>query len=358
MSQKNLITTILICMLSGFHFAHATPMSDQDTQVISRSALGVWMLKQDLNHPKYNCAIQFISAKDTQTSFSIFGATKQSSHATILFQAKSIPTTLAPAEMQIQIRQQNLAPTALKAQLLPSSNVGMLAVNTGDIQQTLKSMRDQEKDMQLKLNDATIYTLNYEGLAQARTAMQDCLSGKVVKIKSLKQATAEIRPVGHSTITGQAFYKGAVLAKKQYPPKDSQAVGLIWMTDEFKTWYEQVKRNQKLPTHIPESILKHFMSTRILDNQGRFKFTNLPAGDYILIANFSYDKNVSHTEVVGRTDVYAGNQYIGSNDQIARWNYIVKEGTSFEKPVKILKDGDTINVSLDKSQIMCFLVCF
>jgi hypothetical protein len=56
-------------------------------------------------------------------------------------------------------RQQNLAPTALKAQLLPSSNVGMLAVNTGDIQQTLKSMRDQEKDMQLKLNDATIYTL-------------------------------------------------------------------------------------------------------------------------------------------------------------------------------------------------------
>ncbi|MDR7015688.1 hypothetical protein [Acinetobacter sp. 3657] len=358
MSQKSLITIILICTLSGFNVANATSVSDQDTQVISRSSLGVWMLKQDLNQPKFNCAIRFISAKDSQTSFSIFGPTKQTSHATILFQAKNIPTTYTPQEIQIQLRQQNLAATPLKAQLLPSSQTGMLAVNTGDIQQTLKSMRDQEKDMQLKLNDATIYTLNYEGLAQARTAMQDCLAGKAVKTKSLKQATAEIRPLGNSTITGQAFYKGAILAKKQYPPKDSQAVGLIWMTDEFKAWYDQVKRNKKLPAHIPESILKHFMSTRILDDQGHFKFTNLPAGDYILIANFSYDKNVSHTEVVGRTDVYAGNQYIGSNDQIARWNYVVKEGTSFEKPVTISKDGETINVSLDKSQIMCFLVCF
>jgi hypothetical protein len=55
--------------------------------------------------------------------------------------------------------------------------------------------------------------------------MQDCLAGKAVKIKSLKQATAEIRPVGHSTIAGQAFYKGAILAKKQYPPKRQSSRG-------------------------------------------------------------------------------------------------------------------------------------
>ena len=355
----NTLTKILFAFaLSSSCLLHAAPSFDEDTQIISRSPLGVWMLKQDLNQPKLNCAIRFISTKDTENSFSIFGATKKTSHATILFQGKSIPTTHTAEEMRVELRQQDLAATPLKAQLLPSSSTGMLAVNTGDIQQTLKSMRDQEKNLQLKLNNATIYTLDYDGLAQARTAMQDCLSGKAVKIKSLKQATAEIRPVGNSTITGQAFYKGAILAKKQYPPKGTQAVGLIWMTDEFKAWYEKVKRDQKLPTHIPESILKHSMSTRILDDQGRFKFTNLPAGEYILIANFSYEKNVSHTEVIGRTDVYVGNQYIGSNDQIARWNYIVKEGTSFEKPVTIPKDGDTINVSLDKSQIMCFLVCF
>ncbi len=47
--------------------------------------------------------------------------------------------------MQIELREQDLAVTPLKAQLLPSSSTGMLAVNTGDIQQTLKSMRDQEK---------------------------------------------------------------------------------------------------------------------------------------------------------------------------------------------------------------------
>jgi hypothetical protein len=70
------------------------------------------------------------------------------------------------------------------------------------------------------LNNATIYTLDYDGLAQARTAMQDCLSGKAVKIKSLKQATAEIRPVGNSTIAGQAFYKGAILAKNNIHPKE------------------------------------------------------------------------------------------------------------------------------------------
>lgn len=358
MLLKTLTQMLLAFAVSSSCLVHATSSPEEDTQVISKSSLGVWMLKQDLNQPKLNCAIRFISAQDTQNSFSVFGATKKSSHATILFQGKNIPTTRTPEEMQIELKQQNLAATPLKAQLLPSSDSGMLAVNTGDIQQTLKSMRDQEQNMQLKLNNATIYTLNYDGLAQARTAMQDCLAGKTVKIKPLKQATAEIRPVGNSTITGQAFYKGAVLAKKQYPPKGSQAVGLIWMTDEFKAWYEQVKRDQKLPSHISESILKHFMSTRILDDKGHFKFTNLPAGEYILVANFSYDENVSHTEVIGRTDVYAGNQYIGSNDQIAHWNYMVKKGTSFEKPVTISKDGDTINISLDKSQIMCFLVCF
>lgn len=203
------------------------------------------------------------------------------------------------------------------------------------------------------MNNATIYTLDYDGLAQARTAMQDCLAGKAVKIKSLKQATAEIRPVGNSTITGQAFYKGAILAKKQYPPKGTQAVGLIWMTDEFKAWYEKVKRDQKLPTHIPESILKHFMSTRILDDQGRFKFTNLPAGEYILIANFSYEKMLAILKLLGELMFMWESIYRLKRPNCSLELYCERRDF-FEKPVTIPKDGDTINVSLDKSQIMCF----
>ncbi|ENW21627.1 hypothetical protein [Acinetobacter haemolyticus] len=361
MYRTTLIKTIFACVFLSFScssFAAQLSISNEDNQVISRSALGAWVLKQDLKQPRMNCAIRFIPLQDSETSFSIFGPTKQSSSATILFQGKNIPTARSPQDARVELVQKKLASTPLKAQILPSQNTGILAVSTGDIHQTLKSMRDAEHDLQLRLNHATIFSLDYDGLALARNAMLDCIAGKTVKTKTLKQATAEIRPLGNSTITGQAFYKGAILAKKQYPPKGSQAVGLIWMTDEFKAWYEQVKRNQKIPEQIPENILKHFMSTRILDDQGHFKFTNLPAGEYILVANFSYEKSVSRTEVVGRTDVYVGNQHIGSNDQIAHWSYVIKEGTSFEKPVTIPKDGDSVNIILDKSQIMCFLVCF
>jgi hypothetical protein len=74
----NTLTKILFAFaLSSSCLLHAAPSFDEDTQIISRSPLGVWMLKQDLNQPKLNCAIRFISTKDTENSFSIFGATKK-----------------------------------------------------------------------------------------------------------------------------------------------------------------------------------------------------------------------------------------------------------------------------------------
>jgi hypothetical protein len=149
-----------------------------------------------------------------------------------------------------------------------------------------------------------------------------------------------------------------VLAPKKYPPKGSQSVGLIWMTDEFKVWYEQVKRDKKFPKYIPERILKHFMYTKILDDKGSFEFTNMPVGEYLLIADFSYERTSSQTEVIGRTDVYVGGNYIGSNDQITVNTYAFQEGVTFEKRVEVPADGDIVEVTLDKSQIMCFLVCF
>ena len=153
-----------------------------------------------------------------------------------------------------------------------------------------------------------------------------------------------------------AFYKGALLAKKQYPPKGSQRVGLIHMSDEFKQWFETVKQSQKMPDRIPERIAKHFMFATILDDQGGFRFTKLPPGEYLLIADFSYKETVTRSEVTGRTDVFVGNQHIGSNDQVAYWFEDVKKNTTFSKTVH-LKDGEAMQVTLDKSMLGCFFIC-
>jgi hypothetical protein len=250
----------------------------------------------------------------------------------------------------------------LKARQLPRQAIfvgGMLAVGVGDLVQTLNSMRDQERLMELSIRGSVVFGLDYDEFAQARAAMLDCLAGRTAVVgKSLDKALAEIRPVGNSTIRGQVFYKGAVLASKQYPRKGSQAVSLVWLTDEVKRWQEQVKQDKKLPAQIPESIAKHFMRTVIADDKGSFTFPRLPAGEFMLIANFSFEKIVTRSELVGQTHTFAGNQHIGTQDHRAYWQESVLEPTTFERRVEIKTDGDTLDVSLDKSLMFCFLVCF
>lgn len=58
---------------------------------------------------------------------------------------------------------------------------------------------------------------------------------------------------------------------------------------------------------------------------------------------------------VGRQpDARAG--HIGSNDQVAYWFEDVKKNTTFSKTVH-LKDGEAMQVSLDKSMLGCFFIC-
>ncbi|WP_196778909.1 carboxypeptidase-like regulatory domain-containing protein [Lysobacter silvisoli] len=326
--------------------------------VVTRSIQGAWLLKDDPAQPGRNCAVRFFSARKNAAGMALIGPTSRSKSSMILLDGPDIPAPPAPKEVRIDVDQRGLATTSMRANQMPGPHSsGMLAVQVGDLRQTMASMRASESDMRVRMDGAEVLTLNYDGLNEAREAMSACLDGKRYAGKTVREATAEIRPLGASTIAGSAYYKGALLAKKQYPPKGSQAVGLIWMTDEFKAWYEQVKRDKKLPPTIPESILKHFMSTTIVDDQGGFRFTRLPPGEYMLIANYSYKENVSRQEVIGRTDVYAGNRYIGSNDHIASWSYDVMQGTSYHKTVFVRRDGDTVTVSLDKSQLICFFVC-
>ena len=74
-----------------------------------------------------------------------------------------------------------------------------------------------------------------------------------------------------------------------------------------------------------------------------------------MIIDFSYERTRNQVEVIGRTDVYtARGAYIGSNDQITVNIYAFQEGVTFEKHVVVPADGQTIEVTLDKS---CLLGC-
>ena len=332
--------------------------ADGKTMLVTKSGLGAWMLHEDPANPRLNCSVKFVSARKQQSGLALLGPTRKTPGAMILFNGEDIPPSPSPQDIQVELVQHSLASTRLRATQLPrqqGSQDGLLAVAAGDIRQTLKSMRDSEHNLQIRLEGNTVFSLDYDGLALARDAMLGCLEGRQFAGQSLKEATAEIRPLGTSVIKGQAYFKGALLAPKKYPPKGSEAIGLIWMTDEFKVWYEQVKRDQKMPKHIPQAILKHFMRTKVLDDQGSFMFTNMPPGEYLLITDFSYERTRNQVEVIGRTDVYtAGGNYIGSNDQITVNTYAFQQGVTFEKRVVVPADGETIEVTLDKS---CLFGC-
>nr|WP_298127535.1 carboxypeptidase-like regulatory domain-containing protein [uncultured Pseudoxanthomonas sp.] len=358
------LTPVLLTLLAatfGFTAQARAAGTDDEGRLITRNTDGAWFLQQPEGSPGKGCVARFTSARKDQSQLALIGPTAKSATAAILMHGPRIATPSAAQEVTLELQQDGLPAATMRGALMPASGAkggGFLMVPVGDLKQTMGSMRPKETGMNVRVGGVDVFGLSYDGLDQARSAMLDCLAGKpFTGGKSLAEATAEIRPVGTSTITGTAYFKGALLAKKQYPPKGSQAVGLIWMTDEFKQWFEMVKQSQKMPDGIPERIARHFMVTTILDDQGSFRFTNMPPGEYLLIADFSYKETVTRTEVTGRTDVYAGNQYIGSNDHLSVWFENVKKPATFSKTVHIKKDGETLQVTLDKSMLGCFFIC-
>ena len=363
MTPRRLTPSLLALLAATFGFtAQAIAAgTDDEGRLIARNTDGAWFLQQPGGASGKGCVARFTSAKKDQSQLALIGPTAKSPTAAILMHGPRIATPPAAQEVTLELQQDGLPPATMRGALMPASGAkggGFLMVPIGDLKQTMASMRPKETGMQVRVDGVDVFRLSYDGLDQARDAMRDCLAGKpFTGGKSLAEATAEVRPVGNSTITGTAFFKNAVLAKKRYPPKGSQAVGLIWMSDEFKQWFERVKQSQKMPDRIPEHIAKHFMVTTVLDDQGSFRFTHMPPGEYQLIVDFSYTETVARTEVTGRTDVYAGNQYIGSNDHLSVWMEDVRNSVTFSKTVHITKDGETLQVSLDKSMLGCFFIC-
>ncbi len=340
--------------------AHAATPGDDEGRLITRNADGAWFLQQPEGAPGKGCVARFMSAKKDQSQLALVGPTAKSPTAAILLHGPRIAAPPAAREVSVQVQQDGLPPATMRGALMPPAGGqggGFIMIPVGDLAQTMGSMRVKETGMTARVDGVDAFGLSYDGLDQARSAMLDCLAGKrFTGGKSLAEATSEIRLMGTGSIAGNAFFKGALLAKKQYPPKGSQRVGLIHMSDEFKQWFETVKQSEKMPDRIPERIAKHFMFATILDDQGGFRFTKLPPGEYLLIADFSYKETATRSEVVGRTDVYVGNRHIGSNDQVAYWFEDVKKNTTFSKTVH-LKDGEAMQVSLDKSMLGCFFIC-
>ena len=362
MTLRRLTPALLALLAATFGLAgaaHATG-ADDESRLITRNGDGAWFLQQPEGTPGKGCVARFTAAKKDASQLALVGPSATSPTAAILLHGPRIAAPATAREVSVQVQQDGLPPATLRGALMPPAGGqggGFVMIPVGDLKQTMASMRAKETGMTARVDGVDVFGLSYDGLDQARSAMLDCLAGKrFTGGKSLAEATSEIRLMGTGSIAGSAFYKGAVLAKKQYPPKGSQRVGLIHMSDEFKQWFETVKQSQKMPDRIPERIAKHFMFATILDDQGGFRFTKLPAGEYLLIADFSYKETVTRSEVTGRTDVYAGNRYIGSNDQVAYWFEDVRKDTTFSKTVH-LKEGEALKVSLDKSMLGCFFIC-
>jgi hypothetical protein len=362
MTSPFLRTAFLVLLTAGSALAAQVATAagaDEEGRLITRNADGAWFLQQPAGKPGLGCAARFVSSKKDQGKMSLLGPTAKARTGAILMDGPRIASPPSVQEVSIELQQESLPPATMRGALMPGAggNGGLLMVPVGDLKQTMASMRPKETNMQVTVGGVDVFRISYDGLDQARSAMLDCLAGRpFTGGKTLAEATGEIRLMGSGSIAGTAFFKGAVLGKKHYPPKGSQRVGLIHMSAEFKQWFELVKQSQKMPGGIPENIAKHFMFATIVDDQGGFRFSKLPPGEYLLIADFSYKETVTRSEVVGRTDVFVGNQHIGSNDQVAYWFEDVKRNTTFSKTVH-LKDGEHLQVSLDKSMLGCFFIC-
>lgn len=349
-----------LALMTGCQSAGELPpalASDIDKGVIvARTVSGTWVLREDAETPGRNCAVTFMPHQQGAARLTFMGPSQALPSSAILFDGPQIPGVSAPTPATVQLLPSQGAPQTLKAMQLPptpGSSRGLIAVPAGDIRQTMGSIRESEKNLRLSLNHVTVFSIDYENATAARNAMSACLAGKRFNGQSLEKAMAEVRPVGKSTITGQAYAKIAALARKQYPPKGSRAIGLFLMTPEFMAWFDTVKRSGQMPDHLPKEILRNFMTAEILDDKGHFRIGHLPAGEYTMVASFSYNKPVRRREVAGYTDVYVDNQYVGSNTEYSDWIEQMKTGTSVEKRVVIAKDGDTVDVRLDDSKIFC-----
>lgn len=177
-----------------------------------------------------------------------------------------------------------------------------------------------------------------------------------------KEQTLKMIQSGNSVILGRAFardnqneglLKGiAVLNinKKQHAQPGTQIV-LIPYTDYFKEWMKlnEASRKKGRAIPLPKEATECIKVTTVYDNEGRFEFTGLMPGDYLLYTEFGYVHTSIRSEVTGYTDTYINGLYQGSMTHTTSVGYASNAAASIKKVVTIKTDGEKLEVKLKKT---------
>ncbi len=181
-----------------------------------------------------------------------------------------------------------------------------------------------------------------------------------------KEETFKLVSGGSSTIEGEAFARDdrsrrddrgidiSILNvnKKQFAPKGTNVL-LMPYTAYYKEWFEINKKQAKIkgakPIPLPKDALECLKHTQVYDDKGRFEFTNLMPGEYLLYITFNYEDFYSRMEETGRANVYINGNYAGTEVYTGMFGYTTAGNANIQKIVTVKTSGETLKVKLKKS---------
>jgi hypothetical protein len=321
--------------------ASANQKSDSGINKVFKSAEGYWRL-DDTRANGGSCSVTYVSGAQFA---GYVGPTASSPDSVIVFSAPSIPAiksatnkkmTLTTADGKVQ------TVPAVHAPNVAQNSSGIILFRLTNIQAAMDEISDVE-NINVVMENKPAFAIKWAGGLAARKAMVNCLGGQPAA------ASPGTVTAGRSTITGTAFAKiSARGSSRQYAPKGWD-IALIHMTDEVKQWIsdsEAAVARGDAPT-VPETIKSYFFVTKIEDNKGTFRFTNLQPGEYLVRASFNYYQPrtvVTNTGDFNCTYTYCSQVKSASTE-------FVREGAEVIKSVIISKNGDIVNVDLSQDKI-------
>jgi hypothetical protein len=322
----------------------ALSASPSKGQAIHETANGVWILFDGASKTGPKCAVTF--RQDGKILG--FSGPKDARPGSIAFTGAEIPAAKKASEVKIELAANGKPITVRALHMTTETGQNMLIVPT-TIEETIRSIGDRET-VEVKLNGKSVFAVNTEGAFKARNALLKCMSSSTSTLQAELTKTTHSIAGGRSTINGTAFAKVALLTPKQYPPKGS-AVGIIPITAEVKQWLETAKRGKA--KEYPEAIRKFVSYTTIMDDKGRFKFNNLPAGEYIVSISFDFFGNRYYQQYEGTDAVIDARSgaVVTTNDRYSQQSVSEARGANVQKNVLIKNDGDTVQVVLEKSDV-------
>ena len=308
---------------------------------------GFWRL-DDNRANGGSCSVTYVSG--TQYAGYV-GPSKGSPASLIVFGAPTIPpeksgknakmTLMTASDGKTQDTQAFLAPNTAQ------KDVGIIIFRLTGIQAAVDELSDVET-INVVMNKKQVFSLKWQGGNKARAALQKCLSGPVGAPQPTSNIAANASE-GRSTITGTAYAKVALIAPRQYAPKGWD-VGLVRMTEEMKQWMAdaQAQAATGLLPEMPAHLKSLFRTTKIEDNKGNFRFTNLLPGDYALRVSFNYNIDRKIAVSSGYMLCQGSNCY----EPLSAKSVVEKLGSEHTKFVSIKNNSDTVTMDLAERHVL------